>query len=170
MVSFLNSSYYLCSIDFADTVVSSLTSNVIMYRTFIIYFNGTRKAKLMKLSWWHHEMEKFPRNWQFVQGIHRFSMKSPHKGQWSGALMFSLICARINHWVNSHEAGDLRRYRCHHDVIVMYFMSKWLRHLIACCYFVRLIWFVIIFLTKKKTVTYMLIATHLGDDLMINIL
>ena len=104
MVSFLNSSYYLCSIDFADTVVSSLTSNVIMYRTFIIYFNGTRKAKLIKLSWWRHEMEIFPRNWQFVQGIHRFSMKSPHKGQWRGALMFSLICARINHWVNNHEA------------------------------------------------------------------
>ena len=41
------------------------------------------------------------------------------KGQWRGALMFTLICARINGWVNNREAGDLRRYRTHYDVIVM---------------------------------------------------
>ena len=41
------------------------------------------------------------------------------KGQWRGALMFYLICARINDWVNNCEAGDLRRYRTHYDVIVM---------------------------------------------------
>ena len=44
---------------------------------------------------------------------------SPHKGQWRGALMFSLICVWINGWVNNHEAGDLRRYRVRFDVIVM---------------------------------------------------
>ena len=43
----------------------------------------------------------------------------PHKGQWRGALMFSLICARINDWVNNREAGDLRRRRVHYDVTVM---------------------------------------------------
>ena len=35
--------------------------------------------------------------------------------------MFSLICARINDWVNNGEAGDLRRIRVHYDVIVMVF-------------------------------------------------
>ena len=64
---------------------------------------------------WKH----FPRNWQFVRGIHRSSVNSPHKGQWRGALMFSLICVWINDWVNNREAGDLRRYRAHYDVIVM---------------------------------------------------
>ena len=45
---------------------------------------------------------------------------SPHKGQWRGALMFSLIYAWINEWVNNREAaGDLRRQRGHYDVIVM---------------------------------------------------
>ena len=44
---------------------------------------------------------------------------SPHKGQWRGTLMFSLICASINGWVNTREAGGLRRYRVHYDVIVM---------------------------------------------------
>ena len=46
-------------------------------------------------------------------------MNSPHKGQWRGALMFSLIFAWINGWVNNREAGDLRRHRAHYDVTVM---------------------------------------------------
>ena len=44
----------------------------------------------------------------------------PHKGQWRGALMFSLMCVWINGWANNREAGDLRRYRGHYDVIVMF--------------------------------------------------
>ena len=31
----------------------------------------------------------------------------------------SLICVWINDWINNREAGDLRRYRAHSDVIVM---------------------------------------------------
>ena len=46
-------------------------------------------------------------------------VNSPHKGQWRGALMFSLICVWIHGWVINREAGDLRRYRTHYDVIVM---------------------------------------------------
>ena len=44
---------------------------------------------------------------------------SPHKGQRRGALMFSLIRAWINGWVNSDEAGDLRRHDAHYDITVM---------------------------------------------------
>ena len=47
------------------------------------------------------------------------AMNSPHKGQWRGALIFSLICVGINDWVNNREAGDSRRYGAHYDVIVM---------------------------------------------------
>ena len=43
----------------------------------------------------------------------------PHKGQWRGALSFSLICAWINNWVNNREAGDLRRHCGHYDVNVI---------------------------------------------------
>ena len=42
---------------------------------------------------------------------------SPHKGQWRGALMFSLICARINGRVNNGETGDFGRHRAHYDAI-----------------------------------------------------
>ena len=59
------------------------------------------------------------RYWPFVQGIHRLPVNSPHKGQWRGALMFSLICAWINGWVNNSDAVDLRCHRSHYDVSVM---------------------------------------------------
>ena len=73
----------------------------------------------LRFSWWCHQMDYFPRHWPFVRGIHRSTVNSPHKGQWRGALMFSLICVWINDWVNNREAGDLRRHRGHYDVIVM---------------------------------------------------
>ena len=64
---------------------------------------------------WKH----FPRYCPFVRGIHRSPVNSPHKGQWRGTLMFSLICARTNCWVNNREVGDLRHHRSHYDVIVV---------------------------------------------------
>ena len=67
---------------------------------------------------WKH----FPRYWPFVRGIHRSPMNSLHKGQWHRALMFSLICVWINGRVNNPEAGDLRRYRAHYDVTIMWCM------------------------------------------------
>ena len=65
---------------------------------------------------WKH----FPRYWPFVRGIHRSPVNYPHKGQWRGALMLSLICVWINGWVNTREAGDLRRHRAHYGVTVMW--------------------------------------------------
>ena len=64
---------------------------------------------------WKH----FPRYWPFVRGIHWSPVISPHKGQWRGASMLSLICVWRNGWVNNREAGDLRRHRAHYDVTVM---------------------------------------------------
>ena len=73
---------------------------------------------------WKH----FPRYWPFVRGIHRSPVNSPHKGQWRGALMFSLNCARINGWVNNCAAGDLRRNHAHYDVTVMDVRSLTVRY------------------------------------------
>ena len=74
------------------------------------------------LANWHDDVIKwkhFPRYWPFVRGIHRSPVNSPHKGQWRGALMFGLIRALINSWVNNGEASDLRRHCAHYDVIGM---------------------------------------------------
>ena len=57
-----------------------------------------------------------PRYWPFVLGIHQSPVKSPYKGKWRGALVFSLISARKNGSVNNRQAGDLRRH-CAHYII-----------------------------------------------------
>ena len=77
------------------------------------------KRGMTGIAWWRHRVNHFPSYWPFVRGIHRSPVISPHKGQWGGALMFSLICTRINGWVNTGEAGDLRCHRAHYDVIAM---------------------------------------------------
>ena len=48
---------------------------------------------------WKH----FPRYWPFVWVIHRPPVNSPHKGQWRGALVFSLICP--NKPLSKHSWG-----------------------------------------------------------------
>ena len=83
------------------------------------HLRGNEPERLYLYKDIHDEVIKwklFPRYWPFVRGIHRSQVNSPHKGQWRGALMFSLIGAWINGWVNNHEAGDLRSHRAHYDV------------------------------------------------------
>ena len=120
------------------TNLTSLSWNAILIdmrsiNTNCYFFLETTDIKLLmswkskELSWggssrdhddiikWKH----FLHYWPFVWGIHRSPMNSPQKGKWSGALMFSLICARLNSWVNNGEAGDLRCHRAHYDVTLM---------------------------------------------------
>ena len=83
--------------------------------------------------WWRHQMETFPRYWPFVREIHRWPVNFPHKGQWRGALMFSLICAWINGWVNNREAGYLRRHHTHYDVTVMSLRERTVQRVLYWC-------------------------------------
>ena len=70
-------------------------------------------------TWRRHQTEAICALLDICAGNHRSPVNSPHKGQWRGALMFSLICVWIKGWVNNREAGDLRRHRAQYDVIVM---------------------------------------------------
>ena len=72
-------------------------------------------------SWWRHQMETFSKLLAICAG------NSPVSGEFPAqrpvgrrALMFSLICAWINGWVNNCEAGDLRRHSTHYDVPVIF--------------------------------------------------
>ena len=75
---------------------------------------GSPEAQMTR---WRHQMETFSA--LLVICAMNSPVNFPHKGQWRGALIFSLIWAWINAWVNNREAGDLRRHRAHYDVIVM---------------------------------------------------
>ena len=68
-----------------------------------------------------------------MRGIHRSPVDSPHKGQWRGALTFSLICAWTNGSVNNRDAAQLRRHRAHYDV------TLWLSWVLPSKFLVRLI-------------------------------
>ena len=79
-----------------------LVSLVNISTTFFEYF--------VCCHWTDHDdvikWKKFPRYLPFVRGIHRWPMKSPHKGQWCGALIFFHL--RPN-----------KRLSKHNDAIVM---------------------------------------------------
>ena len=66
---------------------------------------------------WRHQMETLSALLAFC--IHRSPVNSPYKGQRPGDLMFSLICAWINGWVNNVEADDLRCHHAHYDITAM---------------------------------------------------
>ena len=78
----------------------------------IFTWNKYNQRALYREYLQHHDdvikWKHFPRYWPFVRGIHRSPVNIPHKGQWGGALMFSLICVWIKSWVSNREAGDLR--------------------------------------------------------------
>ena len=63
----------------------------------------------------------FPRYWPFVRRNHRSPVDSPHKCQWRGALMFSLIHPWTGCWASNRDAGDWESHRGHYDVIVMFY-------------------------------------------------
>ena len=94
--------------------VDSTQEEPVVRKASHLIFHVMRCAHNEVIKWKH-----FQRYWPFVRRIHRSPVNSPHKGQWRGALMFSLIWAWINSWANNREAGDLRRYSTHYDVTVM---------------------------------------------------
>ena len=107
--------YALFECDFMLNILSwafpvKSTSNKCSKPSFIIVRIG---------SWRRHQMETFSALLAIVRG-HRPPVNSPHKGHWRRAVIFLMICAWINGWVNNREAGDLRRHRTHYDVTVMW--------------------------------------------------
>ena len=70
--------------------------------------------------WWRHHMETLSALLAFCGRNPPVTDGFPSQSQWRGALMFSLIYVLTNGWANNRDAGDVRRHRAHHDVIVMF--------------------------------------------------
>ena len=73
-------------------------------------------------SWWRHQMEIFSALLVRCAGNSPVTGEFPHKGQLRGALMFSLICAWTNGWVNNRDAD-------HYDVTVIECLNGWFVYL-----------------------------------------
>ena len=82
------------------------------------------------LAWLHQRNQRqltmTASNGKFPALLALCAGNSPHKYQWRGALMFS-----TNNWANNGDTGDLRRYRAHYDVIVM-FLYMFFNHWYSC--------------------------------------
>ena len=146
MASILTSDYLLSCLSCRTKSISHLLAVSTCFRLFDVLWaeHADKHGTLHKTLWRERQIiqnvrrtrhtlddvtkgKHFPHYWPFVWGIHRSPVNSPHKGQWRGALMFSLICAWTNSWVNNRDAGDLRRHRAHYDVTVMcaWFGALW---------------------------------------------
>ena len=96
--------------DYFSREVVAMTIEAIPVLAVVVIFDSL----CVSSPWWRHQMEIFSASWTG----HLCGENSPHKGQWRGALMSSLICDWMNDWVNNREAGDLRRHRGHDNVIM----------------------------------------------------
>ena len=99
--------------------IATLLLNIYIIYTCTFHFQQSPVWWYLRQSWWRHQLETFSALLALCEGNSPAPVNSPHKGQWRGTLMFSLICAWINDWVNNHEAGDLRPHHGHYYVNVM---------------------------------------------------
>ena len=91
----------------------------------VIMSHDGKRLRHDDVTKWKH----FPRYWPFVWGVHRWPVNSPHKGQWRGTLMLSLISAWTNGWLNNRDAGDLRRQCDHYDITIVWPRRKFILRL-----------------------------------------
>ena len=83
--------------DGTDNKTSNFTS---CYGLLVNPTNEIYQGTWTFISWWRHQMEPFSASQALCAG------NSPaQRCQSRGALMFSVICAWINDWVNNSEAG-----------------------------------------------------------------
>ena len=82
---------------------------------------NTFRLAMPRYPWWCYQMETFSALLAICVG------NSPVTGEFPAQRPvtqcfddFFFICAWINGWVNNREAGDLRRYGTHYDVIIMH--------------------------------------------------
>ena len=116
-------------------------------QTFLEFHHGCQHCCCRLNGLLHDDVIKwkhFPRYWCFMRGIHRPPVNSPHKGQWRGASMFSLICAWTKGWVNNRDVGDRIRHYAHYDVTILSYIPS--QELIQRCQNHDLTWNLLLFI------------------------
>ena len=78
------------------------------------------------IPWWHHQMETFSALPALCQGNPSVTGGFPSQRPAKRSFDVFFICASTNDWVNSGDAGDLRRHHAHYDATVMQGMiQRW---------------------------------------------
>ena len=98
---------YRARISYNLAGVADSAFNRILWKVCLSFDSPGSYLPLYSLNGNHDDVIKwkhFPCYWPFVPGIHRWSVNSPHKGQWHGALMFSLTCV-LNKRLNKQYWG-----------------------------------------------------------------
>ena len=91
------------------------------FRDWHIHINlNTNIKDNQNISRWRHQMETFSALLDICVANSPVSGDLPAQRPVTRSFDFSLICAWMNGWVNTGEAGDQRRYRAHYDVTIMY--------------------------------------------------
>ena len=106
----------------------------------------------------------------YVRRIHRLPVNSPPKGQWSGALMFSFICAWTNAWVNNWDTGDLRRHLTHYVVTVMIQGQSPGHHAFQSFIYLFIFLFIFIFLLLSLSLLLLLLIIIDNNNIIIIII
>ena len=104
-----------------------LVTQLITVRAIFASYAWHDASHVCWLAWRCNQMGTFPLYWPFVRGVHRSPVNSPHKGQWRGSFMFSLICAWTNGWVINRNSTYWERHRTQLDVTVMLCFFVWLK-------------------------------------------
>ena len=97
-----------------------------------------RHAFICWILWWRHQMETVSASLAICAGNSPVNGEFPPQRPVTRSFDVSLICARINGWVNNREAGDLRHNYAHYGVTVrdmhsfVEFIHVPLRNVVAC--------------------------------------
>ena len=102
VIEYPNSTENHEKLKYYNDLVSTITRDITRYNRITLLWRelmepSGQSTRLIGCLSMHDDVIKwkhFLRNWPFV----RSPVNSPHKGQWCGALMFSLICVWINGW------------------------------------------------------------------------
>ena len=92
---------YFSEIPWLYHIITFITFNNVC--RFVITMNDRGGVVHIDVIRWGH----LPRYWPFVRDIHRSPVDTPHKGQWRGTLMFSIICDWAKVWANNRNASHL---------------------------------------------------------------
>ena len=113
--------WWLIKIGLGNSLVSlgnnplpDLLLTQICHKIALLGYNELSSSSIISWSWWRHQMETL-----FALLAFCARNNSPHKGQWRGAFMLSLICAWNNSGAHNGDAGDFRRQHAYIDVTLM---------------------------------------------------